>query len=145
MNKFWPFIERHWFLTTLFVVMLIIFLWYEHHIKQRERGAVTPQIAVNLINKQHASIIDLRSEDAFKAGHIVRSQRVDLKALSAYLNKIPKAKKKPVIVVADVLSQVASAKKILAKAGFDDVVSIRGGLKAWKDAGLPLEKEGVRS
>lgn len=142
MNKFWPFIERHWFLATLFVVVLLIILWYERRTQHREQGAVTPQIAVNLINKQHANIIDLRPETAFKDGHIVKSQRVDLKTLADHLKKMPKAKKKPMIIVADVLTHVASAKKILAKAGFEDVVSIRGGLKAWKDAGLPLEKEG---
>ena len=34
----------------------------------------------------------------------------------------------------------SAAAKVLERAGFKDVYQLRGGYRAWKDAGLPVEK-----
>ena len=46
---------------------------------------------------------------------------------------------RPVIVYCGLGRRARSASAVLANAGFGSIYMLSGGLKAWKDAGLPLE------
>lgn len=140
MDKFWPFLMRHWFLSVLFVVLFVIIVWYERLTQAGQQDSVSPQEAVNLINRHHAVILDLRSDSAFKQSHIVKSRHVDVGELDPALKNLAKSKKKPVILICDKPPVVQRVKKALTGMGFEQIVTIRGGLKAWVDAKLPLEK-----
>ena len=47
---------------------------------------------------------------------------------------------RPVIAYCASGNRSRSAGTALAKMGFKDVYTLQGGYKAWKDAGLPVEK-----
>jgi rhodanese-related sulfurtransferase len=54
--------------------------------------------------------------------------------------EIAKHASRPVIVYCDRGAKSGAAVAALGRMGFTHVQSLRGGLRAWKDAGLPLAK-----
>jgi rhodanese-related sulfurtransferase len=54
--------------------------------------------------------------------------------------EVPKRKDRPVIVYCDTGERAGKAIGALRKQGFERVVNLAGGLRAWQQAGLPVEK-----
>jgi rhodanese-related sulfurtransferase len=64
---------------------------------------------------------------------------VPLARLDAPTPDLLKRKERPIIVYGDG-DHAGKAAAALKKAGFTRVTSLSGGLKAWQEAGLPVEK-----
>ncbi len=102
---------------------------------------VNPAQATHLINREDAIIIDVREPAEFAAGHVLGARNVPLARLAAPTPDLLKRKERPVIVYCDGRGERAGkAAAALKKHGFSRVTNLSGGLKAWQDAGLPLEK-----
>jgi rhodanese-related sulfurtransferase len=95
--------------------------------------------ATMLINKR-AQIIDVRSAEAYAAGHIQNAKSLPLSNLNEQLPLLKLKKDKPVLVVCDRGVTAVKAAVLLSKAEYIDVHVIEGGLNAWKDAQLPIVK-----
>ena len=101
---------------------------------------VSPAQATHLINREDAIIIDVREPAEFAAGHVLGAKNVPLARLAAPPTPdLLKRKERPVIVYGED-QRVAKAAAALKKHGFARVTHLSGGLKAWQEAGLPLEK-----
>jgi rhodanese-related sulfurtransferase len=101
---------------------------------------VNPAQATHLINREDALIIDVREPAEFAAGHVLGAKNLPLARLAAPTPELLKRKERPVIVYCDGGDRAGKAAAALKKAGFTRVTNLSGGLKAWQDAGLPLEK-----
>jgi rhodanese-related sulfurtransferase len=99
---------------------------------------VTTAEATHLINREDASIIDVRDPGEYGAGHIIGARNVPLARLEG--GELPKRKDRPVIVYCDTGERAGKAIGALKKQGFERVVNLSGGLRAWQQAGLPVEK-----
>jgi len=99
--------------------------------------AVDPTGAVGLINND-ATVIDLRSAEAFARGHIVNARNIPFDEFSANEDAIAQFKNGPIIAVCD--SGVSSNKAVasLRNSGFESVYNLKGGMNAWSQAGLPV-------
>ncbi len=101
---------------------------------------LSPTEATIWINRRKAHVLDLRSEDAFKAGHLPGAKLVSSAAFTAGVEKLKLAHKHPVVLVCETGTQsrkfVAEAQKL----GFAEVGTLDGGVQAWKAAALPLVK-----
>ena len=132
-------IVNHPFLATGFIVLLAAVVLFE--IRQRSQGQVQvgPTQAVRLINAG-AVVIDVRSAEDFRKGHIVNARNIELAQINAENPALKKHKSKILITVCDngIVSNRAAA--LLRKAGFEQVVSLKGGLNAWRAENLPLVK-----
>jgi len=82
-----------------------------------------------------ATILDVREDDEWAAGHIVGSVHVPLSELPARAADIPDAD--PLVVVCKVGGRSAQVTAWLTGQG-RDAVNLTGGVKAWADAGRPL-------
>ena len=106
------------------------------------RGAggpwATTAEATHLINREDASIVDVREPAEYASGHIIGAKNVPLARLEG--GELPKRKDKPVIVYCDTGDRAGKAVAGLKKQGFERVVNLTGGLRAWQQAGLPVEK-----
>ena len=100
---------------------------------------ITVTEATMLINKR-AQIIDVRSVEAYAAGHIQNAKSLPLSNLNEQLPLLKLKKDKPVLVVCDRGVSAVKAAVLLTKAEYADVHVIEGGLNAWKDAQLPIVK-----
>ena len=103
-------------------------------------GGLTASAAVQLINREKAVVVDVCSAEEFAAGHVVGAKNVPLDELESRLPGVVKNKALPVILVCASGARSSRAVAIAKKLGYEQAQSLGGGLKAWKDANLPVEK-----
>ena len=103
-------------------------------------GSLSPAEAVQLINREKAVVIDVGEPQEFASGHVIGSRNVPFGQLEDKLAGLGKNKATPVIMVCPVGARAARAAGLARKMGFEQARSIAGGLRAWKDASLPVEK-----
>ncbi len=128
--------------NPLYVVALLAswaaVMFYELRLKAATVSQVSAADAVRAINKG-AMIVDVRSGDAYEAGHIVNARNITLDAIEADQN-IHKKKTKLLLTVCENGMTSGKAANLLRKAGFESVFSLKGGLKQWRSENLPLVK-----
>jgi len=101
---------------------------------------LSPTEATIWINRRKAHVLDLRSEEAFKSGHLPGAKYANAAGLTAAIEKLKLDRKHPVVLVCETGDQ---SRKLLAetqKLGFAEVGALDGGVQAWKAAALPLVK-----
>lgn len=133
------FIIAHWELfAALAGVASLLVLSYQYEALQGYSG-LEPDAAVRLINSG-AHVLDLRSRAEFDAGHLPQAVALDAAALADWA-KAPKRKRdRPVILVVAPGLGAGRAAAVLRKAGFTDIHALRGGMKAWAAAQLPVAR-----
>lgn len=132
------FIINHWELwLTLIVILLLIFI--NELLTQKKRAKeLSPTAAVIKINHDDAVVIDLRDQEAFRAGHIIDAIRHSADDFNS--QRMDKYKTKPLILVcARGLQSTALAAK-LREQGFSEPMVLAGGIAAWQAASLPMVK-----
>nr|WP_231374365.1 MULTISPECIES: rhodanese-like domain-containing protein [unclassified Polaromonas] len=103
-------------------------------------GALNASGAVQLINREKAVVVDICEPAEFAAGHVTGAKNIPLADLEAKLPSVVKNKALPLILVCATGARSSRAVATAKKLGYDQAQSLGGGLKAWKDANLPLEK-----
>lgn len=97
--------------------------------------------SVQFINQRQAQILDIRTVEEFKAGHIPNSKHLPLSELDSGLKQAKIDSNKPIILVCLSGNRANTALAKLKKAGCKDVVCMEGGISAWNQAGMPLIKQ----
>ena len=95
--------------------------------------------AVRLINREKAVLIDISEPADFAKGHAVGAKSIPLASLES-TSELPKNKALPLVVVCATGTRSSRAVAVLKKLGFENARSLAGGLAAWREANLPLEK-----
>ena len=137
MDRFLEFAGNHTFLVLALTISFFVLVFSELRRKASGMVAVEASDAVQLINND-AAILDLRTAEAFARGHIVNAKSVPYDELDAKLGKIEKLKNKAVIAVCDAGMTSTRAVAALRNSGFENVYSLKGGMNAWGQAGLPV-------
>jgi len=101
---------------------------------------LSPTEATIWMNRRKAAVLDLRPEDAFKAGHLPGAKHASSNEIAAKIEKLKLDRKNPLILVCE--TGVSSRKAIaeVQKLGFAEVGTLDGGVQAWQAAALPLVK-----
>lgn len=129
------FLQNNIFWAVMLVVSGSLYLW---NLTRSEGGDLSPQDAVNMINRSSGTVIDVRDASAFNDSHIAGARNIPLAQLESRLSELEKSKNKP-IVVYGAGGDVGRGVKLLRKQGFEQAAGLEGGLKAWTEAGLPVE------
>ena len=137
MEQYLEFTSNHPILISALLFSFFLLVFTELRRKSRGLTNVEPQAAVALINAD-ATIIDLRSAEAFSRGHIVNATNIPLEELDASGDRLKKLGSKPILTVCDAGVSSNRAVDTLKKSGFDSVYSLKGGITAWTQANLPL-------
>ena len=95
--------------------------------------------AVHLINREKAVLIDIRDAGEYAAGHVSGAKSVPLASLEAS-GDLPKNKALPIVVVCATGARAPRAIGALKKLGFENTHVLAGGLAAWREANLPVER-----
>ncbi len=114
-----------------------LLLWPQ--IKGGAGGGVSPAEAVQLINREKGQVIDVCEAAEFAASHIVGAKNVPLSNLAG-AKGLPSNKALPLVVVCASGMRSAKAVAQLKTMGYDKAQSLNGGLAAWREANLPVEK-----
>lgn len=100
------------------------------------------EIARRLAANDRPLVLDVREPEEFvgELGHIEGALLVPLDALERRLPKLAGYVDRPVVLACRAGARSATAGAILTRAGFRDVVNLRGGMLAWRAAGLPVQR-----
>ena len=108
------------------------------------RGAavsgLNPGAAVQLINRDKAVVIDVGDDAEFAAGHVVGARHVPLAQLESRLPEVARNKSSPLLLVCASGARAQRAQGMARKLGYENAQVLAGGLRAWQEANLPLEK-----
>ena len=103
-------------------------------------GALTAPAAVQLINRERGVVVDVGETEEYAAGHVAGARNVPLGQFEQRLPEVVKNKTLPLILVCATGARANRALATAKKLGYERAQVLGGGLKAWKDANLPVEK-----
>jgi rhodanese-related sulfurtransferase len=138
MDEFVAFVSEQW---ILFAALIFIVVMIAHSfISTWGIKNVGPSEAIALVNRQDALVLDVRTDEEYKSGHIVDSLHIPVGLLSQRLGELSKHKAKPIVVLCRTGNRSAAACSLLRKQGFNPIYRLAGGVTAWQSANLPLSK-----
>lgn len=137
MDRYLEFASNHVILSIGLVLSFFILLFSELQRKARGLTSLEPTDVVKLINAD-ASVIDVRSPEAYGKGHIVNAKNIPFDQIDAQSAKLDSMKSQTIVVVCDAGTTSTKVVDRLRKSGVEKVFGLRGGMSAWSQAGLPV-------
>ncbi|PXZ02150.1 rhodanese-like domain-containing protein [Gilliamella apicola] len=137
-----PFVKNHLLLSLGWVGLFIAIIVLTVKSKLSKVKVIDNAQAIHMINKENAVIIDIRSADSFKKGHITDAHNIlpiDIKNSSSKL--IEKFKENSIILIDENGLSSASIGETLIKQGFLNVSVLKDGIAGWNGENLPLVKK----
>jgi rhodanese-related sulfurtransferase len=134
------FIQNNWPLILVMILSGGMLLWPlvgRRLSSVREVGALG---ATQLINRQNAVMLDLREGKDYEGGHVPNAVHIPLSELGSRGGELSKFASRPLIAYCERGSRSRGAGSALTKLGFAEVYTLRGGVRAWVEAGLPIAK-----
>ena len=123
------------------LLVLIIVPSFSYAINQKIESAnieITVEEAKNLLTKKQYIFIDVREESEYKEGHIPEIKLISLSKIQSKLPEFDKQAK--YITVCARGGRSLKAAKLMKDNGFD-VLSMKGGMNAWKAMNYPVKSE----
>jgi len=142
MEQLLNFINNHWDLFTALIIILV--LLFASTLVNTIRGIkqIGPAEATRLINHEDALVLDVREDKEFAGGHIINSLHIPMAKVQDQLTKkLSKHKSSPIIVSCRSGARSNSVCGVLKKNGFENVANLKGGLIAWQNANMPINKK----
>jgi len=93
-----------------------------------------------LIGTKDAVLLDVRTDDEFKEGHIKDSKHLDLRSADFEAKIAELDKTKTYLVYCAAGGRSAQACKKMSQIGFTNLVDLASGFSGWKAAKKPIEK-----
>ena len=131
------------FVTTNWVMILMWFFLLGMIINSflKSSGDISPQQAVQLMSHETGGLVlDIREDKEYQSGHIKDSMHIPLSALKSRISELDKYKDNNIILGCRSGSRSGRACGILKKSGFEKVHNLRGGVLAWENENLPMNK-----
>ena len=142
MQEYMDFISNNLMLSIAWVVIAVMLLTTVFKDKFSKFKGINPQQATLLINKEDAVVVDVRTAEEFKKGHVVNAKNIPLSQINeGKLNIIENKKNNPIIVVCATGARSSGAAAKLVTAGFEKVYSLSPGMSGWTAANLPTTKK----
>ena len=132
------FLIQNWYLIVAALVSGGLLLW-PVLVSGSQGAAVTTAAAVQLINREKGVLIDVSEPEEFAKGHAVGARNIPFGQLEGH-KSLPTNKALPLVVVCPTGARAGRAAGILRKLGYEKAQVLAGGLKAWREANLPVEK-----
>ncbi|MEP7208610.1 MAG: rhodanese-like domain-containing protein [Casimicrobiaceae bacterium] len=134
------FIHNNWLLFLVLIASGGMLLW---PLVQRRLSPVKDLGTLEmtrLINDGNPVILDVRETKEFEGGRVPNALHIPLSQLESRSAELDPLKGRPVVAYCARGNRAPMAARPLAKLGFADVYALRGGLAAWRQAGLPIAK-----
>lgn len=100
----------------------------------------TSQLKGWMTTGQTFTLIDVREDNEWQAGHAASAMHISRWRLSSKIGMVVPDKAAPVVLYCQGGVRSAAAAETLQKMGYTNVFSLTGGLKSYQLAGLPLQK-----
>lgn len=124
------------FVVAAVVILLVVgFIGYKGMASSTSEVNVSIEDALTMWQNKEAVIIDVRTHEEYRDGHIPGVALIPLDQLSNRMNEVPKDKK--VLIICRSGNRSAKGTSLLRSNGFDNVYNVTGGMMAWRG---PQEK-----
>ncbi len=144
MESFFIYLQKSPFNMMLFggaIASGALLLWPLLMRPFRAGSEVSAFEAVQLINRKDAVVIDVRDQGEFDAGHVAGAKHIPEGQIGERLKELEKFKDRPLILTCRSGMRSGSAVRLLRGSGFAQAVNLSGGIGAWEQAGMPLQKK----
>ncbi len=139
MQQYIDFLSNHPYLTAAWVALFLALIvsWIKSltsSIKQ-----ITPTQLTLLVNREDATVVDIRADADFKKGHITGARQLSAEQIKAQaFAGLENKKDAPIIVVCQAGMSAQGVAATLAKPRFSKVYVLQGGKNTWSGANLPV-------
>ena len=103
-----------------------------------EKDATPQDLAARLQQGENILVLDVRQPAEYREGHVRGSQLVPLDQLAQRIDDLPRDR--PIVAMCRSGNRSGVATGMLKRAGFTDVSNLKGGILAWQQQGLPVER-----
>lgn len=132
------FLLDNWILVLAALTSGALLLW-PMLVNSSQGAALTPADAVRLMNREKAVLIDICEPAEFAVAHVAGARNIPLDALEGH-KSLPSNKSLPLVVLCKSGARAPRAVATLRKLGYEKAQALGGGLNAWREANLPIEK-----
>ena len=132
------FLIDNWMLILLAASSGGLLLWQA--LQKNAGGGVGTAEAVRLINREKGVLIDVSEPAEYGAGHAVGARNIPFGSLEG-AKELPSNKALPLLLICPTGARAGRAAGLLRKAGHEKAMAVTGGLNAWREAGLPVDKK----
>jgi rhodanese-related sulfurtransferase len=87
--------------------------------------------------RQDLMLVDLREASELREGSIAGSQLIPMSALGKGTKTLPAAR--PLLLICAVGGRSYAVGQYFSAKGYPEIYNLKGGISAWKQAGLPLQ------
>ena len=108
--------------------------------KQKIRQTTIPVVAERLARGETFHFIDVREDDEYRAGHAKGAIHIGKGVLERDIETTIPNKADEIVVYCGGGYRSALAAEALGRMGYTNVLSMDGGIRGWRAAGLPEEK-----
>jgi rhodanese-related sulfurtransferase len=139
MQEILTFIHHHIVLNIALLAVLFALILLEFINQKRSAEQVSPTKLIQLMNHSNATVVDVRTKVGFADGHIIGALSIPMDEFNEKLTKLDKLRANPIILVCTNGIDSAKAADILTKQHYNARI-LTGGMKAWREAEMPVVK-----
>ena len=141
MQQYLEFAGNYPVLVVIWVGLLLAIIYSYLQAAFSKLKMVSPAELTLLVNREDATVVDIRSSDDFKRGHITGARNLPLAQLKTQISSLENQKAAPIIVVCQAGMSAQGAARQLLDNGFSRVMVLAGGMNKWTEASLPVVKK----
>lgn len=141
MQQYLEFAGNYPVLVVIWVGLLLAIIYSYLQAAFSKLKLVSPAELTLLVNREDATVLDIRSSDDFKRGHITGARNLPLAQLKTQISSLENQKAAPIIVVCQAGMSAQGAARQLLDNGFSRVMVLAGGMNKWTEASLPVVKK----
>lgn len=135
------FVSRNMLLSLVWIALLVAVVVMTFKGLLSKSKVIARSQAITLINKEEAVVVDLRSREDFRKGHIIDSINLTPSEIKDNnLGELEKHKQKPIIIVSGSGMESGKPAEQLAQHGFEKVFVLKDGIAGWAGENLPLAR-----
>jgi len=132
------FVLQNWYLIVLALVSGGLLAW--PMVSGGGLGGLSAAQAVQLINREKAVMVDVCEAEEYAAGHASGARSVPLSQFKERLPQVVKNKTVPLVLVCASGLRARRAAAMARQLGYEKAQALTGGMAAWREANMPVEK-----
>jgi rhodanese-related sulfurtransferase len=129
---------NNFLLAFVFLLSGMMFLWPDIMRLMGKNVKEKSTIEATRLMNDGAVIVDLRSQDEFKSGHLAKAKNIAITDVDKHMGSLPKDK--PLLLVCSNGTRSRIAARLFSRGGFTAVFALTGGMAEWTKAQMPIEK-----
>lgn len=119
MQELTTFLSNHSYLTIAAIVVFILVTAVEVIRTRRNTFHLSSQQTTQKINHENAVVIDIRSNEAYRKGHIIDAQSIAANDIREGTKKLERFKNRPLIIVCNTGTESQKIAALLIKQGYN--------------------------